>query len=177
MLNSEIGNRKVIASDNGEGINGDKFVITPQIIKEIKRKKKIPLLVGYANLDELVRLFPEYFSSTQVKYLKKLLRKLEGKSVLEVKLEDYIGTLERFGYDYVIKSLKIPEPRKVEYYGISLMTSMALMKDNTLMVIFSPYVSPLLLELKSHYTTYDFLQVMTLPSLKRGVSQGRKNPP
>jgi len=134
-------------------------------IERYKKAQKLPLMVSIINLEELEKLFPEYFKNRKIKYYKELLQKMEKKIGFEVKLNDYLKVLKELGYEFVIKELDIPtETQKVKYYGISIILSVALFEDYSLKIVFSPYVTPLLLELKAWYTTYDFLEILNLHS-------------
>ena len=133
-------------------------------LEKWKKRKEIPILVGEVDLNELRELFPEYFSGRKLKYYKQLLKKMEDKIAFEVNLSKYIETLKKLNFEYVIEKLELPSPEEVEYYGISVVMSMSLLKTGKIRVVYSPYVTPLLLELKTRYTTYDFIQILELSS-------------
>jgi hypothetical protein len=138
--------------------------ITPEDVKSIKEKKELPILVGEIELKELSELFPEYFSERKLKYYKTLLKRMEKKVAFEVNLQNYIENLKKLGFDYAIEKLKLPSPEEIEYYGIAVIMAMSLTKKGKILLTYSPYVTPLLLELKTRYTTYDFLQILELSS-------------
>ncbi len=141
------------------------YVLSKEEIERYKIRKEIPIMTSEINLDELQDLFPDYFGNCKPYYYKKLLKNMEKKIAFEVKLEDYIRNLKEYGYEFVIKQLDIPtNPEEVVYYGISAILSVTLKKDNTLKIVFSPHIVPLLLELKKRYTTYDFLDILRLHS-------------
>ena len=143
----------------------DNTVLSAEEIEEYKRRQEIPLMTSEFNLEELQALFPQYFGGWKPYYYRKLLKRLESKIAFEVKLDSYLRTLKELGYEFVIKRLDIPEnPKEVIYFGISAVVSVTLKKDNTLEIVFSPQVTPLLLELKKWYTTYDFLDIVKLNS-------------
>jgi hypothetical protein len=150
-------------------ISGKK-TLTPEDIEEIKKSEKVPILVGEVDLNELRELFPDYFTERKIHYYRELLQKMEKKVAYEVKLEDYLQNLKDLGFDYLIEKLNIPVPtekRKVRYFGISVIFSMALVEEDDkkkVLITYSPYVAPFLLDLKSRYTTYDFLQILELKS-------------
>jgi len=139
--------------------------LTKEDIEKYKKQKKLPLMVSLINLKELEKFFPEFFKRRKLKYYKDLLQKMEKKIGFEVKLEEYIKVLKHLGYEFAIKELDIPtEPQKVKYYGIAIILSVSLFEDYSLKIVFSPHVTPLLLELKAWYTTYDFLDILNLHS-------------
>jgi len=140
-------------------------LLSKEEVEKYKKRKEIPLMISEINLLELETLFPEYFGKWKSYYYKKLLKNMEKKVAFEVKLEDYIRNLKEYGYDFVIQQLDVPtNPEEVIYYGISAILSVTLKRNHTLKVVFSPYVTPLLLELKKRYTTYDFLDIINLSS-------------
>jgi len=138
--------------------------ITREDVERIKAQRKLPILVGEVDLKELKELFPEYFSTQKLKYYKSLLKRMEEKVAFEVNLSHYVDTLKKLGFEYAIEELRLPDPSKVEYFGISVIMAMTLTKDGKILLTYSPYVTPLLLELKTRYTTYDFLQILELSS-------------
>ena len=133
-------------------------------IEKWKKNKEIPVLVGEVDLSELRELFPEYFSERKLKYYKQLLKRMEDKIAFEVNLTKYLESLKVLNFEYVIEKLELPSPEEVEYYGISVVMSMSLLKSGKIKIVYSPYVTPFLLELKSRYTTYDFIQILELTS-------------
>ena len=144
---------------------GGKERLSDEEIERYKKERKLPIMSSEIDLDELKELFPNIFNGWKLSYYKKLLKGMEEKIAFEVNLEQYLKTLEANGYSYVIEQLDIPkQPSKVLYYGISVIMSVTLLEEGKLKVVFSPYVTPLLLELKRWYTTYDFLDLLKLSS-------------
>jgi len=138
-------------------------VLKKEDIEKYKQAKKLPLMVSFIKLPQLAELFPEYFKSRKLKYYKELIKKMEKKIAFEVKLDDYLAVLKKLGYEFLIDELDIPtDTKKVKYHGISIIFSVTLFEDASLKIIFSPYITPLLLELKAWYTTYDFLDILNL---------------
>jgi plasmid replication initiation protein len=133
-------------------------------LEKLKKNKEIPILIGEVDLNELRELFPEYFSGRKLKYYKQILKQMESKVAFEVNLSKYIETLEKLNFGYIVEKLELPSPKEVEYYGISVIMSISLLKTGKIQIVYSPYVTPLLLELKTRYTTYDFIQILELSS-------------
>ena len=145
-------------------ITGIQRTLTKEDIEDLKKRREVPILTGEVDIKELRDLFPEYFSERKLKYYKTLLKSMEDKIAFEVNLPNYIDTLKKLGFEYVLQKLEIPSPEDSEYYGIAVIMAVNLSKKGIIKITFSPYVSPFLLELKTRYTTYDFLQILELSS-------------
>ena len=130
-----------------------------------ERKKKGEVLYAYTvvDLNELRQKFPKVITSRKLRYYRQILKGMEKKIAFEVDLERYLRILEETGFDYLKKELKIPE--KSKYFSIATIMSVALLDDgNSLQIVFTPYVVPLLLVLKKWFTLHSLDDIFELKS-------------
>ena len=135
--------------------------LTLEQVDQLRKRKEIFFASSYVSLSELKQRFPDYFSKDKIKYFQKILKGLEKKIVFEVNYELYKQTLEELGFEYFLeKLLKRTNPTK--YFGIATIMAVALGENNDLLVVYTPFVAPLLVLLKKWFTIHNFEEVLFL---------------
>ncbi len=132
-------------------------------VEERKEKKETIYAYTVINLEELKNRFPEVITSRKLAYYRKILKGMEEKIAFEVNLERYLQVLEETGFEYLKEKLRIPKNAK--YHSIATIMSVSLMDEgNTLQIVFTPYVVPLLLVLKKWFTLHNLDEIFVLNS-------------
>ncbi len=135
--------------------------LIPIEVEELKGKEKPFLATSVIDLKELAERYPEVFDRKTTYYFKQVLKRMEEKVIFEVDTDRYIEAMKELGYGYLVKDL---EGEKIAYFGIATILRVVLTEDGKLKIVFSPYVSPLILELKKRFTLYEFEEVLKLKS-------------
>ena len=137
------------------------FGLAKKLLPEDIEEKKPFVATSVIDLKELADRYPEVFDRKTTHYFKQVLKRMEQKIIFEVDAERYAELMEELGYGYLAEDLK---DEKVAYFGIATILKVVLTEDGRLKIVFSPYVSPLILELKKRFTLYDFEEVLKLQS-------------
>jgi len=132
-------------------------------IENLREEGKLFLAKSLIDLRELAEKYPGIFDRKTVDYFKRVLRRMEKKVMFEVDIERYLKTMEELGYKNLVSNLK-KKQKDISYFGIATILQIVMTKDGKLEIIFSPYVSPLIFELKKRFTLYDFEEVLKLNS-------------
>ena len=135
--------------------------LIPIEVEELKGKEKPFLATSVIDLKELAERYPEVFDRKTTYYFKRVLKRMEEKVIFEVDADRYIEAMKELGYGYLVEDL---EGEKIAYFGIATILRVVLTEDGKLKIVFSPYVSPLILELKKRFTLYEFEEVLKLKS-------------
>ena len=132
-------------------------------IENLREEGKLFLAKSLIDLRELAEKYPEVFDRKTINYFKRVLRRMEKKVMFEVDIERYLKTMEELGYKDLVSNLK-EKQKDIAYFGIATILQIVMTKDGKLEIVFSPYVSPLIFELKKRFTLYDFEEVLKLNS-------------
>lgn len=132
-------------------------------VEELKEQKKPFVATSVIDLKELAERYPEVFDRKTTYYFKQVLKRMEEKVIFEVDTNRYIEAMEELGYGYLVEDLE-EDRDKIAYFGIATILRVVLTNDGKLKIVFSPYVSPLILELKKRFTLYEFEEVLKLQS-------------
>jgi hypothetical protein len=98
-----------------------------------------------------------------IAYYKKVLQRLVKKIGFEVDVPAYKRILKELDLEYLIEILKVPSDN-VAFWGIPSLERVELSDNGKLKIVFSKYVSPLVLILQKWFTTYSFNEVVRLNS-------------
>jgi hypothetical protein len=99
-----------------------------------------------------------------VTYYKSVLQKLVKKIGFEVDIPAYKKILKELDLEYLIEVLNVPDENETVFWGIPSLERVELNGEGTLKIVFSKYVSPLVLLLRKWFTTYSFIEVVRLNS-------------
>jgi len=135
--------------------------LIPVEVENLKEEGKLFLAKSLIDLRELAEKYPEVFDRKTIHYFKQVLKRMEKKVMFEVDIDRYLKTMEELGYKIFVSNLK---RKDITYFGIATILQILMTKEGKLEIVFSPYISPLIFELKKRFTLYDFEEVLKLNS-------------
>ncbi|HIC08431.1 MAG TPA: RepB family plasmid replication initiator protein [Aquificales bacterium] len=95
-------------------------------------------------------------------YLREVILKLVEKVVFEIPKEPYKKVLEEFGFSYLVKRYHL-DNEKLKAIGVATIEKAELWEDGVI-VYFTEYVAPLIVQFKKWFTTYHLDEIIELES-------------
>jgi len=131
-------------------------------LEEAKRERKVFYAYAVIDLNE----FAEFLGlsskrkADKVGYLKRILEGLINKIGFKIEVATYREILRSLELDYLIEELGVPE--RAVFWGVSTIERIEMLEDGAIKVVFSKYVSPLIIALRKWYSLHDLSEVLSL---------------